>query len=168
MSLKPPRVPRISGTALTAVRAAAEAPGLGDMVFQLMRKSLRVDHLERLPPEIAGELPLDARPLRARRERTLAALTAGHHPPPDDAISTAGVWPRPSSYYVERYTERSASPIEVIARALKAIDEVASRKPTMNVVAAKRIEEAMREAKASSERYASGRPQGRSTGSLSS
>jgi aspartyl-tRNA(Asn)/glutamyl-tRNA(Gln) amidotransferase subunit A len=125
-----------------------------------MRRSLRVDQLENLPADAAGELPLDSRPQQARRERTLGRGHIEHDARPPGKSENRTEWPRPASAYVARYVDGGLSPVEVVKRAASALDELAARTPTMNVVTAKRVEIAMKEAEAARARYASGRPLG--------
>ncbi len=57
----------MSGAALRALVAAAEAPGTGLLVYTTMTKQMGIDLLEDVPDD--GEpLPLDQRPLRLVRK----------------------------------------------------------------------------------------------------
>ena len=151
MFLKPPR---LAGPTLAAVRAAAEAPATHAAVREIFKRSLGIDKLASLPDEVRGDLPLDMHPVRARKEsrsRQDAKLGA---PRSDRA------WPNPSAAFRRAYADGVTTPVRVVERALAELDTLGSRRPSMNVLVSKDAEAALRDARASEERWAKGQALG--------
>src|SRR4051794_39989102 len=96
------RTPRLSGYALLAARIAAETPGTQAGMHEILKRSLGLNQLGKLPAMWRGELPLDAKPHSARAPRRWsdAALAA----PPVRA------WPNAAAVYARAYRERGVSP----------------------------------------------------------
>jgi aspartyl-tRNA(Asn)/glutamyl-tRNA(Gln) amidotransferase subunit A len=148
---KPP--PRISGRLLTAARIAAETPGAGVAVREVMKHGLAIDTLATLPEELRGPLAMDTRPVRARDEpRRLEDAGLG--------LPATRAWPHPSAAYQAAFAEGRATPRRVAERALGELEALASRTPTMNVLVASDKDRALREADASTARHADGRALG--------
>ncbi|HEY4119864.1 MAG TPA: amidase [Byssovorax sp.] len=143
--------PRIRGAALRAARIAAETPGTDAVIRQVMVKGLGVDQLARLPMSMRAELPLDAKPVAARPPRALPAEAA---PPPPAS------WPRASAAFAAAYASKTATPRAVADRAIAALDELASRRPSMNLLVAHDPAITRADADASAARYAAGKPVG--------
>lgn len=146
--------PRLSGRALALARAAAEQPATAAALRGLLTESLGIARLRALDPATRGEVPLSHQPWRARPEpRTLphAGLDApapAPHPPP-------------SAAYAAAYRAGGVTPVEVVERALRALDELTDRTPTMNLLVPwQRPELARTDAAASAERWRAGAPLG--------
>src|SRR3954469_10226903 len=114
MALKPPR---LAGSTLAAVRIAAETKGTDAAVREVMKRGLGIDQIAGLPEAWRGELPLDARPLRAREPRGWSDTHLG-------PLAVRG-WPRPSRAYAAAYRDRTTDPRKVAERALVEIDRLA-------------------------------------------
>jgi aspartyl-tRNA(Asn)/glutamyl-tRNA(Gln) amidotransferase subunit A len=145
--------PRLAGRLLTAARIAAEAPGTGAAVREVMRRGLRVDLLPTLPDELRGPLAMEHRPLSARpapRELEDAALGAPETRP----------WPRVSAAYQAAFRGGHLTPRRLAERALGELEALASRTPTMNVLAASDKDRTLRDADAATARHADGRALG--------
>lgn len=143
--------PRLAGRSLAAARALAETPGASVLIREIFKRGLRIDVLASLPESLRGGLPASIRPLQARalRPREIASL-----PVPERAF------PRPSAAFVRAYLARTATPSAVAERALLAVAELKTRRPTQNILAASLPEITRAEAAASTERYAAGSPLG--------
>lgn len=151
MPIKPPR---LAGPTLAAIRAAAESPATSGAVREIFKRSLGIDRLAELPEDFRGEVPLDVRPVRARREPRGRELSNLGAPRSDRA------WPHPSAAYARAYADRVVDPVRVVERALAELETFASRRPTMNVLVSKDAEAALRDARASAERWAKGAAKG--------
>lgn len=146
--------PRLSGRALAAIRVAAEAPASSSAVREIFKRTLGIDELARLPEECRGELPLDAHPSRARKQRR-AREDAGLGAPRSDKA-----WPRAAGAYVRSYADKVTTPERIVEHALAELETLGSRRPSMNVLTSKDAEAALRDARASAERWASGKALG--------
>lgn len=144
--------PRLSGSALTAVRIAAETKGTEVAIREVMKRGLGIDKLADLPESYRGELPLDARPLQAAEPRRWS--NAGHGPSP------ARSWPRVSAAYTAAYRAGSTTPRALTERALKEIDALGDRRPSMNIAQARDRNASFADADAATARYAKGQPLG--------
>ena len=116
-----------------------------------MVKGLGVDQLARLPMSMRAELPLDAKPIAARLLRALPAETA---PPPPAS------WPRASAAFAAAYASGKTTPRAVADRALAALDDLASRRPSMNLLVAHDPAITRADADASAARHAAKKPLG--------
>src|SRR4051812_30880822 len=114
MALKPPR---LAGSTLAAVRIAAETKGTDAAVREVMKRGLGIDQIAGLPESFRGELPLDARPVRARDPRRWSEADLGPLP--------VRGWPRPARAYGAAYRDRVTDPRRVAERALSEIDRLA-------------------------------------------
>lgn len=124
--------PRIAGRALRAARIAAESPGTAAAMRELLKRSLGLDAVGRLPHDArAAILPSDDRPVQARppRRRPDAGLA-----PPAPRAHAAHVCT--AAAYQRAFREGRATPTQVAERALDAIETLRDRRPTMNIIAA--------------------------------
>lgn len=129
-------------------------PASSAVVRDIFKRTLGIDELAALPEEARADLPLDVYPVRGRaRARELARGELG-------APRSDRAWPRPSAAYVRAYADKTETPVEVVTRALEALDALGNRRPTMNVLASKDAEMAMREAAASAARWERGEARG--------
>lgn len=148
---KPP--PRISGRLLVAARIAAESPGTGAAVREVMKRGLAIDSLAGLPEELRGPLPMEQRPLSARpAPRALEDAKLG--------APEARAWPRPSASYQAAFREGRTTPLRVTEQALRELEALTSRSPSMNILAASDRQRALRDASEATARYAAGQPLG--------
>jgi aspartyl-tRNA(Asn)/glutamyl-tRNA(Gln) amidotransferase subunit A len=142
--------PRLSGSTLAAVRLAAETKGTDAAIREVMKRGLGIDQLLALPEAWRGEIPLDARPLAARPPRIASA-------PQAEALPLRA-WPRPAAAFTASYRDRVTTPRKVAERALREVERLGLLRPSMNIVAAQDREATLRDADASSERWAAGSP----------
>ncbi|HEX9298169.1 MAG TPA: amidase [Polyangiaceae bacterium] len=145
-------VPRLSGSALTLARLAAENPATNGLMRDALKRMLGVDDLAQLPESLRGHLPMDCRPIRARVD---TRPRKGDLPPPSGSN-----WPPRASAYVAAYRTGRTTPLRVAERALSELTRLAELRPTMNVVAAMNRELTLGDAEASTRRYAQGSPLG--------
>ncbi len=150
MALKPPR---LSGPTLTAVRIAAETKGTEVAIREVMKRGLGIDQLAGLPEAFRGEMPLDARPLQARPSAALSET-------PTSPSLPVRAWPRPSAAFGSAYRDKVTTPRKVAERALQEVERLASLKPSMNIAIASDRDAALRDAAASTARFAEGKPLG--------
>ena len=136
--------PRLSGAALTAARIAAETPGTDAAVREIMKRGLGIEQLATLPEAWRDELPLDARPLQAGEARRWGDAGLGALP--------VRAWPRPTAAYAAAFREGKTTPRKVAERALRALDALAERRPSMNIAIARDSEATLRDADAASAR----------------
>jgi aspartyl-tRNA(Asn)/glutamyl-tRNA(Gln) amidotransferase subunit A len=145
-------MPRLSGAPLTIARIAAETRAASALVRQVLKRSLGMDELARLPESLRAEIPLDRGPIRSRKEpRRL-----------DGNLPTASpaTWPRRASDYAAAFADRRTTPRQVAERAIAELRTLSEREPTMNVLAASDEERTLDEADASTRRYADQKPIG--------
>lgn len=146
--------PRLSGTALTLARAAAETPATAAALRGLLTESLGIARLKALETSARGELMLEQRPLRAS--------PAGRELPREElAAPPLRAHPHAASAYVSAYASGASTPVNVALRALRVLDELTARSPSMNLLVPKqRPELARRDAEESAARYRDGKPLG--------
>jgi aspartyl-tRNA(Asn)/glutamyl-tRNA(Gln) amidotransferase subunit A len=149
MALKPPR---LSGSTLAAVRMAAETKGTDAAIREVMKRGLGVDQLAGLPEAWRGGVPLDTRPVRAREPRRIVE--------PRTAPLPVRPWPRPAAAYVAAYRDRTTTPRKVAERALAEVERLSTLRPSMNISIAMDREATLRDADASTARWAEGKPLG--------
>jgi aspartyl-tRNA(Asn)/glutamyl-tRNA(Gln) amidotransferase subunit A len=139
--------PRIRGPALRAARVAAETPASDALIREIMKRGLGIDALPGLPEAMRGDMPIDAKPLSARKpvER-----------PPAPAPAPAPAWPRAASAFAAAYRERQVTPRAVAERAIAALAELAARRPSMNILVASDAAMTLAEADAATARIAGG------------
>lgn len=150
MKLPPP--PRLSGRALRAVVGATAADPLRTVLGKIVRADLAIDAARSLPEALRGPLPLSPRPIQARREHPRRSAEL---PLPACAEGF-----RNALAYTKAYEARETTPRDVVARAVSAIEELASRRPVMSPMEFVDEERALRDAEAAAERFARGRPRG--------
>src|SRR5262245_12800571 len=97
--------PRLIGPALTAVRIAAETPGLTAVIREVMMRGLGIHELAALPAAWRGELRVHHRPIQARAARRWGDAALG-------ALPTRA-WPRSSLAYTAAYRDRATTPRRV-------------------------------------------------------
>ena len=145
--------PRLTGSTLAAVRRAAETKGTDVAIREVMKRGLGIDQLAGLPGGVAGAD-------RARRAAALGApAPAGGGAGARDPLPLRG-WPRPAAAYAAAYRDRVTTPRRVAERALHEIERLGALRPSMNVSAAADHEATLRDADASTARWAEGRPYG--------
>ena len=140
--------PRLSGAALTAARIAAETPGTDAAIREIMKRSLGIDQLGALPEAWRDDQPLDARPLQAAEARRWGNAGLGALP--------VRAWPRPTAAYAAAFREGRVTPRQVAERALRGLDALAERRPSMNITIARDAEATMRDADSASARFQPG------------
>lgn len=149
MALKPPR---LAGSTLAAVRIAAETKGTDAAVREVMKRGLGIDQIAGLPEGWRGEIPLDAKPLRAREPRSYGDARLGPLP--------VRAWPHPAAAFAAAYRDRITDPRRVAERALAEIDRLSALRPSMNIAIAFDREATLRDADAAKERFLAGKPLG--------
>ncbi len=149
---KLPAAPRLTGSVLRSVVAAARSEPVRRALVALMRKDLGIEAALALDPSLRGRQPLDARPVRARAER---APVRGDLPLPsaDGAIPTARAW-------AAAYREGRVTPTEVVARAIAEARRLEEARPAMSCFVTIDAEGATRDAALSARRWAEGAPLG--------
>lgn len=139
------KVPRLSGASLTMARLAAETPASSALVRNVLKRTLGIDELGALPESLRSDLPLDFRPIQARREpRHLEGALS--HP-------RSSGWPRRAADYTGAFVRGESTPRKVAERAQAELSALADRKPTMNVIMSLDRERTIADADASTERY---------------
>jgi aspartyl-tRNA(Asn)/glutamyl-tRNA(Gln) amidotransferase subunit A len=146
------KTPRLSGPALVAARVAAESPGSDAAVRKLLRSAMGIDRLGTLPASFRAPLAMEMRPVRAREPH---ARASAHLPP-----LAPGAWPRTAASFTQAYRDGKLTPRIVAERVVDALDSLATRKPTMNVLAAKDAAATLRDAEAATARWQKGAPLG--------
>jgi aspartyl-tRNA(Asn)/glutamyl-tRNA(Gln) amidotransferase subunit A len=151
MKLPPP--PRLSGNVLRGIVRATDSDAVRGVVGGLMRKDLGIDEALGLPDDARAALPLSARPWQAR----------GAHPRGEQELGTPET-PRAhtptASRYARGYADRSLDPVEVTERAIRLARNLAGNRPAMGPILHFDEERALRDAKASRERWRANRPLG--------
>lgn len=147
-----PPAPRMSGGLLQSVVAATGASPVRHALAAVMRKDLGIEAALALPASLRGRLPLSSRPLRARNRYERCALDL---PLPEAPTPIASV-----ARWEEIYRSKKATPIEVVERAIAEARRLAAAAPTMGCFSVIDEARALEDAKASAERWASGKPRG--------
>jgi aspartyl-tRNA(Asn)/glutamyl-tRNA(Gln) amidotransferase subunit A len=143
---------RLSGTALAAVeRLCRTRPG-ARLVYEVLRRDLRISDLEDLPERLfAPEVPVETRPMMGRAPRAFA----DEKPAPPK-----GPWGVSADRLVAAYESGKTTPVEVTQRALEAAGRLEARRRGMSALLVTLEEQAMREAEASALRWRKGAPLG--------
>ncbi len=147
-----PPAPRLTGAVLRSVVAATSAEPVRRAVVALMRRELGMEAALALPASQRDALPLSVRPVTARP----------HHQRPSEDLPI----PEPSpilpsaAVFQARYRDGLAAPDAVCERALAEARRLGSATPAMTCLCALATESAMRDARASAERWARGEPLG--------
>lgn len=147
-----PPAPRMSGGLLRSVVAATAAEPVRRTLAALMRKDLGINAAIALPASMRAAQPLSVLPLRARDRSDRASQNLG---PPDArrAIPSAADWHA-------RYEAKDTTPVVAVERAIAEARRLAAATPTMACMTVIDEARAMRDASASAERWARGRPIG--------
>jgi aspartyl-tRNA(Asn)/glutamyl-tRNA(Gln) amidotransferase subunit A len=147
-----PPAPRLSGPILRSVITAAAADPVRRAMSALIRKELGIEAALALPAALREAQPLTVVPVRARdrHERSAGELPL---PEPSGVLPSAAAWQA-------RYRSGDAKPHEVCERALAEARRLASATPSLACLSTPTAERAMRDAAASSERWARGEPLG--------
>ncbi|MCZ7686056.1 MAG: amidase family protein [Sandaracinaceae bacterium] len=147
-----PPAPRLTGAVLRSVVAATSAEPVRRAVVALMRRELGMEAALALPASQRDALPLSVRPVAARphHERPSEDLPI---PEPSPILPSAAV-------FQARYRDGLAAPDAVCERALAEARWLGSATPAMTCLCALAAEGAMRDARASAERWARGEPLG--------
>jgi aspartyl-tRNA(Asn)/glutamyl-tRNA(Gln) amidotransferase subunit A len=143
--------PRISGRPLLALARLSRTRAGAALLYQVFRSDLRIAQLQALPASLAGDVPLDNRPVPGRPPRQ------GAHA---ELPLPRGPWSRTSETLAEAYRARRTTPREVALRALEAARSLSARRPSVGPLMAVLEESALAEADASTERWRKGEPLG--------
>jgi Asp-tRNA(Asn)/Glu-tRNA(Gln) amidotransferase A subunit family amidase len=146
-----PFPPRISGRALLAIARASKSRAGAALLYQVFRSDLRIAQLEQLADSYFGDSPIDNRPLAGRppRER------------PDAGFALpAAPWSGTSATLADAYRSGATTPRKVVDDALARARALAARKPSVGPIMAYVVEDAHRDADASTERWKRGAPLG--------
>src|SRR5439155_23040207 len=108
------KVPRLAGPGLTMMRIAAETPASSGLVRNLLKRQLGVDELAKIPESLRAALPLDVRPIRARRD---VRPLSGDKPLPSSSARSGG-WPRRAADYAASFAEGRTTPRHVADKAI--------------------------------------------------
>lgn len=147
-----PPAPRLSGPVLRSIVAATGADPVRRAISALMRKELGIEAALALPASLRDAMPLSVRPVRAR---------ARHDRPSQELSLPASSEILPSSAgWQARFRAGAAKPDVVCERALAEARRLASATPAMTCLCVAAAEGAMRDARASAERWARGEPLG--------
>jgi Asp-tRNA(Asn)/Glu-tRNA(Gln) amidotransferase A subunit family amidase len=147
-----PPAPRLTGAVLRSVVAATAAAPIRRAAAMLMRKDLGIEAALALPTALRDPQPLSVRPIRARDRRARAS----------EELPLPGRSPLlPSALgWQARFRDGSAKPDVVCERALAEARRLASATPTMACLSVPTPETALRDARASRERWERGAPLG--------
>jgi len=144
--------PRLRGAALTAARIAAESPATASVLSGILRQSLGLDRLARLPASARGALPVDTTPLRAHDgERGLPDAKLGEPTRPG--------WPRSSAELALAIASDKVDAATLTERALAALGRLADD-DVLNVLVASDTRRSKFEAAESRARYSAGLAKG--------
>ncbi|MFO0547119.1 MAG: amidase [Polyangiaceae bacterium] len=151
--------PRLRGAALVAARMAAENGTTAAALGGVLKQSLGIDRLKALPDSVRGSLPLDTTPVRARTAHELPSADAAHAS--ETKPESARAWPRTSADLRAAFESKRVDPAALAERATTFVAALATeRDGALNILQASDLERTRREARASAERIAAGRPLG--------
>ncbi|MEO0884144.1 MAG: amidase [Pseudomonadota bacterium] len=143
--------PRLSGGALNVAAKAMRLSFVRKIMAKHMRRQLGIEALLALDLDARSPMPLDYRPVQARPVRSVVGDFALPEPP--TAIPSARSW-------TAVYESQAATPTELVERTILNADKLANNKPSMNCFTHIDEEGALRDAAASTERWANGTPKG--------
>lgn len=146
-----PFPPRLSGRALAGLVRLSKTRAGATLLYRMFRSDLRIAMLEHLPDALLGDVPIDNRPMAGRAPREAREGSLPLPPAP---------WSATSETLASDYRAKKTTPREVVDRALEAARALAARKPSVGPLMDRCDETARREADASTERHAVGRPIG--------
>lgn len=150
-SRKVSSAPRLSGTALRTVVGLSGFEPFRRMLSAQIRNDLNIRNALELDTATRSPMPLDYKPIKARPARSIS----GNLPPPKlpGSIPSSRTW-------TDLYATGQTNPVESISRALAKAKAMEEEQPTMGCFSSLDEEGAMRDAKASAERWAKGEPLG--------
>jgi aspartyl-tRNA(Asn)/glutamyl-tRNA(Gln) amidotransferase subunit A len=142
---------RMSGITLRTLVAAMRHTPARHVVARVLRAQLGIDALSAFPVEMCAALPQTFTPIAARTDHHRAS--AGHELPdlPETVSGRA---------LVDAYRSGARTPLQVTERVLDAAAQLAERTPSMNPFYALRREQALEDARASTQRYKAGQSRG--------
>ena len=146
---------RVSGAPLRAVAALADRRPVALALRMALGAELAIDSLAKLGESARGSLILDPQPLQARPPRSAGNERRAEPPVPSS-------WPRTSAGYAERYRAARTTPRAVAESALTEARKLAAaaRAPAGGPMLAFDDVAALRDADASTRRWAAGTPRG--------
>jgi Asp-tRNA(Asn)/Glu-tRNA(Gln) amidotransferase A subunit family amidase len=152
------RAPRLTGLALRAAAELFENPVTRALLLPKLLEDAGIDAFRRAflsdAPSVAPRLPRPATLAPAEFAAMDLARLAASAPAP------RGVHPASIADFVRAYREGRTTPTEVAERVLEALTQSEAQQPPLRAVIAHRAEEIRAQARASSERWAQGRPLG--------
>ncbi|MEM7138690.1 MAG: amidase [Myxococcota bacterium] len=146
-----PTIERLNGWKLRSALAAVRFGPIRRAVARQIREDLGIDAALALDTNVRSPMPLDYKPVRARPSRVVAGDLA--LAPAPTAVPSARGW-------TERYASGEATPIEVVELAISQARRLAGERPSMSCFTYLDEEGAMRDARASTSRWANGEPLG--------
>lgn len=146
------KTPRFAGATLAALRRVAETRGGDAALRAFIRTTMGIDRLAEVPERFRGPLPMQNRPLQGRAPR--------NRPHAERPVSKGEGWPHTVHSFASAYRHGRLSPNDVADRVLMRLDELQTRRPCMNILAAKDPGKTLSQAAESSERFARGCPIG--------
>ena len=144
-------LPRLSGNMLNMAAKAMRFSFVREIMAKRMRRQLGIEALLSLDLDARSAMPLDYRPVQARPVRSVAGDLALPEPP--TAIPSARSW-------TALYESRTATPTELVERTIINAQKLAAAKPSMNCFVFIDEKGALRDAAASTDRWANGKPKG--------
>lgn len=146
------KTPRLSGQTLLTLRRVAETRGGDAALRAFIRTTMGIDRLAEVPERFRGPLPIHLRPVQGRPARTRPDLGL--------PLPEATGWPRTVNSFASAYRSGNVSPREIADRVLARLDDLGSRRPCMNILAAKDPWVTLRDAEESADRFARSCPIG--------
>jgi aspartyl-tRNA(Asn)/glutamyl-tRNA(Gln) amidotransferase subunit A len=142
---------RMSGITLRTVVAAMRHTPARHVVARVLRGQLGIDALSAFPVEMCAALPQSFAPLAARTDhhRASAGLAL-----PSDPETLSG------HALAEAYRSGALTPLQVTEHVLGAAEQLKERTPNMNPFYALRREQALEDARASTQRHRAGQSRG--------
>lgn len=144
--------PRVSGASLRALAAFSRTRAGARTLYRQLRGDMRADELAALPEGLRGDLQFALTPLGGRPPRT----TNQDH---DLPLPAAG-WAPSSDRLTAAYAAKTTTPTDVTTRCLAQARSLAARQPSHGPVFVYADDEALRAARASTDRHARGQALG--------
>jgi len=154
--LKKPNAPRLVGTKLKLLAAAAESAGLGGLVYKSIAGNMGLAALREAD---VGNAPAAALPILPRGSGA-AGPTPDLNAEADRQVAATGFGFDTVADLRAAYRDGSTTPTRVADRALAAIAESEANDPAMRIFFASDADEVRAQAQAASERWAKGEPCG--------
>ena len=136
--------PRLRGGALKVARLAAESGS--SLVANALKGTLGIDRLRALPASLRADLPLDAKPIRAKTRQLGSETLDG---------PAIGAWPLQTGSYERAYAEKRSDPTRVVDKALRELARLREGRE-LNVLTSWLPEVSRADAVASTDRHARG------------